>query len=53
MVEVKIRENETVGSLVRRFKRLSQFKKSKFKEKEYFIKPAKRRDLKASRKSTF
>lgn len=53
MVEVKIRAEETVSSLIKRFKRVSQFKKYKFREREYFIKPSKRRELKKSKRVAF
>ncbi len=46
MVKVKSYDNEAKNSLIKRFKKISFFKKMKFKEGEYFIKPAKLREKK-------
>lgn len=50
MIKIKVRDDESKESLIRRFKKASFAKKLKFKEKEYFIKPSKFREFKSKLK---
>lgn len=42
MIFIKIKENETTNSLVRRFKRATINVNKEFRKREFFIKPNKR-----------
>ena len=43
MIKIKIYKTENNTKFIRRFKKVTKFQRLKFREKEFFIKPAKRR----------
>ena len=43
MIKITVSKTETNARLIRRFKKVTRFQRLKFREKEYFIKPNKRK----------
>ncbi len=45
MIKIAVLKTETNARFIRRFKKVTRFQRSKFREKEFFIKPNKRKTI--------
>lgn len=45
MIKIVLSKTETNARFIRRFKKVTRFQRSKFREKEFFIKPNKRKSM--------
>lgn len=45
MIKIKIFKNETNAHFIKRFKKAAKFQRAKYREKEFFIKPNKRKEM--------